>query len=495
MPVRSVAVATLLALPVAAQETAEPRVETRDAAEGLELVLNEINTEGYPDVALFATVLRDGAPVAGLGPDDFRVSEDEVEQEPLTVEAQLPPLSVVVTVDVSGSMSKRMEATRAAAASFVTELAPEDAVQVVSFQREISTLTPMATTKDAAIGAIEGLVARGDTALYDGLLTSVDLVADRAGRKAIVLLSDGVDDDGTGQPLSTATVGQALARASEVNVPVFVIGLGTEMDEATLRSIADATGGQYLPAPDPAQLSAVYDSIGDQLSGQYAIRYTSSLLADGTARRVDLETLGLRASKSYTAPGEAPTPAAPVSNASTGCAAKGAIAAEVPELEKTAERYEQDLISSANRRAAHDAALERIKATFAAEPPQTLDCIEAALVAARDLRDRELFNSVRHGELRAILTEDLRSACSTGGRDLQVLEECITLFERAQSTLLINSVIQNDLLQSTAAPFVEALRALDDTDAALQRISELSEMGAFNSVMRRQLESEVLAAE
>ena len=281
-----------------------PRVDGQNDASGTTILLNELNSSAYPDMQIFATVLRDSTPVTGLTADDFRVREDEVDQQPLIVEAQLPPLSVVLAVDVSGSMSKRIDETRVAAKTFVSTLSSSDSVQLLSFARQINTPTGMTQDINEVNAAIDDLGARGDTALYDAVLRSVELLSDREGRKAIVLLSDGVDDDGTGQPLSQATVEDALAAAAKVNVPVFVIGLGTGMDEAVLTRIADETGAIYLNAPETNQLGEVYGQIGDQLSGQYAIRYTSNLPADGTARRVDLASLGAQTNKLYTAEGD-----------------------------------------------------------------------------------------------------------------------------------------------------------------------------------------------
>jgi Mg-chelatase subunit ChlD len=77
-------------------------------------------------------------------------------------------------------------------------------------------------------------VARGDTTLYGALYDSIELVKERAGRKAIVLLSDGVDDDGTGRPLSKHTIKEVIGSAREVNVPIYVLGLGTDIDEPKL---------------------------------------------------------------------------------------------------------------------------------------------------------------------------------------------------------------------------------------------------------------------
>jgi Mg-chelatase subunit ChlD len=102
-----------------------------DAADA-QVIINEVNTDQYPEVRIFTTVLKEGTPLQGLSTDDFRVREDEVDQEPVTVEPQLPPLSVVLTLDTSGSMAKRMQETQAAAMHFLDTLGGNDSTQVVT---------------------------------------------------------------------------------------------------------------------------------------------------------------------------------------------------------------------------------------------------------------------------------------------------------------------------------------------------------------------------
>ena len=58
--------------------------------------INQIETSEFPKVTIFATVLKDDSPVQGLSASDFRVREDEVDQEPITVVPKLTPLSVVL---------------------------------------------------------------------------------------------------------------------------------------------------------------------------------------------------------------------------------------------------------------------------------------------------------------------------------------------------------------------------------------------------------------
>jgi hypothetical protein len=222
------------------------------------------------------------------------------------------PLSAVLTLDTSGSMKKRLADTQVAAKSFLTTLQAEDRVQVIGFSRDVRTLYPLGADRAAAAAAIETTAARGDTALWDALYGSVESLREVAGRKAIILLSDGVDDDGSGKPLSKHKVDDVLALARQVNVPIYTIGLGTELDEAALRKVAEETGALFLTATEASQLSALYDSIGQQLAGQYTIHYTSNLPADGTEHRVQLKFGDHTSTKAYLpATNTAAAPAAP----------------------------------------------------------------------------------------------------------------------------------------------------------------------------------------
>ncbi len=286
---------------LAQDQATSRRVEGRQQAAGAEVVINQIDTSVFPKVTIFALVSRSGVPLKGLGPDDFRVREDEVDQSPLTVVPQLTPLNAVVTLDTSGSMKQRMKDAQAAAKSFIDMLSPEDTVRVVSFAREVKVLS-IGRDRSHAKAAIDATVARGDTALYDALYTSVEQLRGVPGRKVVTLLSDGADDNGQGRPLSKHSVDDVLLLAREVNVPVFTVGVGTEIDEAVLRRVARETGGDTLIAPQPGQLKELYAKIGEQLAGQYNIFYTSNLPGDGTEHRVQLRYADAWDTKEYKAP-------------------------------------------------------------------------------------------------------------------------------------------------------------------------------------------------
>ena len=95
-----------------AQDEPSRRVTGQENAAGTEVRINQIETSEFPKVTIFATVLKDGSPVQGLGASDFRVREDEVDQEPITVVPKLTPLSVVLTLDTRGEKRWGWEAGR-----------------------------------------------------------------------------------------------------------------------------------------------------------------------------------------------------------------------------------------------------------------------------------------------------------------------------------------------------------------------------------------------
>jgi VWFA-related protein len=293
----------LVALPTAFGQSQapnpSPQVIGQDAAAGSQIILNEVNTWRFPLIQVFATVLNQGKPQKGLTAGDFRVREDEVDQGPLQVESKLPPLSVVIALDNSGSMKSRMTETKEAAKSFLNNLDPGDSAEVIGFAQQVKNLSTMSANREVAKKAIDSTVARGNTALYDALYASVDAVKGRPGRKVVVLLSDGVDDNGVGKQLSKHSLDEVIHYAHQVNVPIYAIGIGTEVDAALLASVAQSTGALSFLTPKPEELKTLYDRIGEQLAGQYLITYNSNLPGDGLPHQVQVKYGELASSKEY----------------------------------------------------------------------------------------------------------------------------------------------------------------------------------------------------
>lgn len=288
-----------------AEDQAGSRSVTLTRPGGRKLAINQIETSKFPNVDIFALVTENDQPVVGLTSSDFRVREDEVDQEPVKVDPEIVPLSVVLAVDTSGSMSKSMAKVREAAQTFVDSLVGNDSVGVVGFSRTVQVIAPFGSQRGVAKSAISTLQARGDTALYDALYSSLESAKTKSGRRAVILLSDGVDDDGTGKQLSRHSLEDVITLAKQLNVPVFTIGLGNEIDQSILSRVASESGGDYFAAPTAEDLAALYGKLGKQLTGQYHISYTSNLPADGSVHTIQLTQLSLRATKEYTSPSQA----------------------------------------------------------------------------------------------------------------------------------------------------------------------------------------------
>ncbi len=341
------------------------------------------------------TVLSEATPIAGPDAGDFRVRQGEVGRMPLTVDVRLPPLSVVLAVDTSGSMSGAMEA-----GSFVATLAGQDRALVLGFAREVTEVTDTSSDTDRLAGAIGELAARGDTALSDALIGAAE------GRRAIVLPSDGA-----GNALSKATVDTVVEEVASVKVPIFGIGLGDEFDIEGLHRIAAETGGRFQGAGDASELDAVYESIGSQLGGQYSVAYTSSLPADGTMRRVDVKAAGQRASKSYT-PDAGAVPAS-VPALGGDCAPLALFESYLPDHAEIMAMDEVGLIDGTVRCTQVKTIQEDLYASLETGEPSS-GCVPNVYAAVLETQERETMDNTTTDQMIRRLSKVRGEACIAG---------------------------------------------------------------------------------
>ena len=223
--------------------------------------------------------------------DDLIVAEDGVEQQIDTFQEATTPVRIVLALDQSGSMRKSAAKVVEAATSFVEALRPEDWLGVVTFADKPTVAHGLTQDRQSALQSIAAYKADGGTALYDALCESALMLKQYSGRKAIVVLTDGRDEDnpGTG-PGSTRTWEQVVGLLREIDVTVFAVGLGTKIDPAYLTTLGLVSGGQaYFPL-EVSELPAQYERIVDNLSHRYLIGYTSTNpTRDGKWRAVEIK--------------------------------------------------------------------------------------------------------------------------------------------------------------------------------------------------------------
>jgi Ca-activated chloride channel family protein len=225
-----------------------------------------------------------------LSVEDLVVTEDGVEQKIDAFHEAVAPVSIVLALDASGSMRRSAGEVVEAAREFVASLRPEDSLAPLLFANEAVFTHDLTTDRDTALKAIEGYQAVGGTALYDAIADSLARLKRVEGRRAIVVLTDGRDENnpGTG-PGSARTLNEVMKLLKETNASVFAIGLGTKVDRDTLSQLAQLSGGEaYFPA-DISTLRAEYRRIVENLRRRYVLGYTSTNPArDGAWRDVQI---------------------------------------------------------------------------------------------------------------------------------------------------------------------------------------------------------------
>jgi VWFA-related protein len=247
---------------------------------GVKARVTQIETGDYPTVRAYVSVTDEqGALVKTLKEGDFAASENGSPVEGLHFAASSAnlPLAIMFVVDVSGSMAPSIEQEKDAIRAFVGQLKPDDRVGLVTFSDAALTQVSLTTDRNAINHAVNMLVPEYQTALWDGVYTGLqELLADATpARRAMIVLSDGVDNRSVE---STGTVMQKYdeeARQENRGFSIFTLGLGDEIDRQGLTQLSDQTGGVYIDSPTPEDLTSVYEKILSQIQGEYLLEYTS----------------------------------------------------------------------------------------------------------------------------------------------------------------------------------------------------------------------------
>jgi Mg-chelatase subunit ChlD len=176
-----------------------------------------------------------------------------------------------------------MANAKSAAATYIDKLKAVDQVGVIQFDDQVEILASVSTDKVKAKNAVNSITPRGDTALYDALQESIQGVPD-CGRKAVTVLTDG--NDTASKNGDSAIV---IQKANEANLPIFSVGIkGSQFNPSVIRSISESTGGQYLEANTPSEISAIYEKIDGQLTGQFVANLKLSTAKNGQIHKLKI---------------------------------------------------------------------------------------------------------------------------------------------------------------------------------------------------------------
>jgi Ca-activated chloride channel family protein len=223
-------------------------------------------------VEAYATVTDSrGKYVDDLTQDQFALLDGQKAQSLVGFESHAQPVSVALLLDTTGSMSLALPALKNAALKLIGELRPVDSVAVYSFNKSVTELQPFTTDMDSAKRAVLSTQALGETALYDALARVSRDLSGRAGKKVIVVFTDGADNS------STLTTDTAILRAKATGVPLFTIAEGEAMENRTylaqLADLAKATGGESFAIKDSTEIGAVFEKVSEDLAHGYLLEF------------------------------------------------------------------------------------------------------------------------------------------------------------------------------------------------------------------------------
>lgn len=268
----------------------------------------------------------------GLTPEDFQVLEDGVSQEIINFAFESVPVKVVLLIDASGSTSTSQASIRRAAKRFAEALAEEDRIAIITFNHAVKLILEWTNEREKLDLALASIYARGPTVLHDALyVTFDDLLADESGKKAVLLLTDGVDQGSMvsfGEAFdlavrseamvyvaskldeyrASAIVGRHLFQSRGQMVPEALKDSYIVKMKAQLERIAHLTGGVVLQAQAFTNLTEVFRTVADELKNQYYLSYVPTNKArDGKWRKVTVRVLRpgavARTRPGYFAPG------------------------------------------------------------------------------------------------------------------------------------------------------------------------------------------------
>jgi len=238
------------------------------------------------------TLKDNSGSLVGLTIDDLEVIEDGVPQELEAFQEATSPVSIVFALDASGSMRRATEQVKEAARSFIRNVRPEDQLALILFADRATFAHDLTTRRDWSLDAIEKYVASGGTALYDAAFNALTRLRDIEGRRVVVLMTDGRDENNPGTaPGSVHTLEEVLERLKSVQATVFTIGLGPRIDRDVLSNLAAVSGGEAYFPEDVSELSADFDRVLETLRRRYVISYTSTnSTRNGAWRTVEIRS-------------------------------------------------------------------------------------------------------------------------------------------------------------------------------------------------------------
>jgi VWFA-related protein len=247
--------------------------------------------------------------VNGLTKEDFRLFENDGQQQIAHFESASAPFNLVLLIDLSGSTATVVELIKSAALHFVDAARPFDRIGVITFAGGQVVVSPLTSDHEVLRQRIRAIQKpEGSTKLYDAAAFAIDEVfreSKDSRRNAIVVISDGLDSvlpNVTGEG-STLSYQEMIRRAKEFDGVIYSIWTDTQtyvplspldiqqetfdLAHDQMRELADAGGGSFYECEKLADLAGAYDRVVADLGTLYTLAYRpTNKVRDGSWRAI-----------------------------------------------------------------------------------------------------------------------------------------------------------------------------------------------------------------
>jgi len=273
-----------------------PRSRTAPTPESIIDRRSEIRVDKQLVLVPVAVTTPSGQYVTGLDKENFKLFENNVEQEIETFSSEDAPMSVGIVFDTSGSMGNKLQRSRQAVAEFLKSANPQDEFLLVQFNDQAELTVPFTPDTEDVQNRLMFVQSKGRTALLDGVYMAMnEMKKAHNPRKAILIISDGGDNS------SRYTQSEVRNFVREADVQIYAIGIfepvgarGRTPEEFDgpdlLRDLTEQTGGRDFEVDNIAEMPDVAAKIGLELRNQYLLGYSpKNKERDGKFRRIQVK--------------------------------------------------------------------------------------------------------------------------------------------------------------------------------------------------------------
>lgn len=260
--------------------------------------------------------------VTDLNQSDFKVYDEDIEQEIAFFGHNEEPFSAVLLFDTSRSMARYLQDEQNAAIAFIEKLRTQDRAALITFNDRAETILPYWTSNVSLLrDAVRKLKIGGETKLHDALKRVFDLLKQTQGRKAIILFTDGVVSDSDRYVKTLLKDVEELGTLIyvvrydyvEVSPPPVVNARGGSLrvysparpsEDPVLETLVDRSGGRLFQMNFGA-IERVMNQISDELRYQYFLGYYPNVKVKKGKRhklkiKVNREDINIRTRQGYT---------------------------------------------------------------------------------------------------------------------------------------------------------------------------------------------------